>query len=163
MPQEKTRPGFMIYFNDWDMPRKILDAENFKSFFDAVFNYAQDGEIPPEFDSQTVQVFFDSFATKLNMDNERYQDVCRKRSEAAKKSHAQANASNSQQLQANAANTNTNPNTISNPKTKTKEYQNEYHNQLHNQPQSEYHSQIQDASQQMQTDAARYSEEELPW
>ena len=45
MPQEKTRPGFMLYFCDWDMPRRILDAANFKEFFDAVFNYAQSGEI----------------------------------------------------------------------------------------------------------------------
>ena len=93
MPQEKQRPGFMMYFTDWDMPRKILNAEDFKIFFDAVFSYAQDGEIPPPFNNLAAQVFFDSFASKLNMDNERYQKICQERSDAAKKSHAQANAS----------------------------------------------------------------------
>ena len=113
MPQEKTRPGFMLYFCDWDMPRKILDAVDFKVFFDAVFNYAQNGEIPPPFSNRTVQVFFDSFMEKINVDNERYAKISLERSIASKKSH-KAKASKSlqlQQLQANAANTNTNPNT----------------------------------------------------
>lgn len=168
MPQEKQRPGFMIYFTDWDMPRKILDAENFKAFFDAVFKYAQDGEIPQEFDDHAVQVFFDSFMSKLNIDNERYQDVCRKRSEAAKKSHAPANTSESQQMQqmpANAANTNTNPNSNKISNSKSKEYQPhlEYQYQSQNQPQPEYHSQIKNASQQMQQMQPPDDDPDLPF
>ncbi len=127
------RPGFMVYFCDWDMPRQLLNPEQFKVFFDAVFSYARDGETPPPFDDRTAQVFFDSFIEKINADNERYQETCRQRSEAAKKSHRkkQPDASNSMQMQANAANNSTttipsistnentsiNKNTITNPNT----------------------------------------------
>ena len=133
----------MVYFCDWDMPRKILNPENFKSFFDAVFCYAQDGEVPPPFDDPIVQVFFDSFMVKLNADNERYQEKCRKASEAAKKSHAKA--SERKQSQANAANTSTstNPNTISDSKSKEYQPHLEYQYQSQNQPQSEYQNQEQ--------------------
>jgi len=120
MPQEKTRPGFMLYFCDWDMPRKILDAVDFKVFFDAVFNYAQNGEIPPPFSNHIVQVFFDSFMEKMNADNERYEKISKERSIASMKSH-KARASKCQQmqqLQANAANTNTNPSTSTSTNTK---------------------------------------------
>ena len=92
----KKTPGLMLYFNDWEMPRKILNAQNFKEFFDAVFNYAQSGEIPSPLSDGTVQIFFDSFVQKINADNTRYQNICRQRSEAAKKGHKlkQTNACN---------------------------------------------------------------------
>ena len=145
MPQNKQRPGFMVYFGDWEAPRQLLNPEQFKVFFDAAFNYAQDGEIPGPFEDHMIKVFFDTFMPKLNADNERYQETCRKRSEAAKKSHG-ANASNSQQMQANAANTNTNPNnnnnTNNNPNTNI--------NPNVIESQSEYQHQDQDASKQMQ-------------
>ncbi len=170
MAQDKQRPGFMVYFTDWDMPRKILNAEDFKSFFDAVFCYAQDGEVPPSFDNQVVSIFFNSFATKLNADNERYQEKCRKASEAAKKSHA--NASERKQPQADAANTNNNPNSKRIPKQYQPE--SEYQNQSQYQPESEYQSQSQNSSQRTQADAeeecyrkqlesSRYYDEDLPF
>ena len=118
----------MLYFTDWDMPRQILDAETFKQFFDAVFCYARYGEIPPEFGNQTAQVFFDGFKEKINLDVERYQDRCRKASEAAKKSHA--NANERQQTQANAANTKTNNN--------LNKYQNQNQNDYQTQNQNDY-------------------------
>ena len=165
MPQDKQRPGFMVYFCDWDMPRRILDAVNFKEFFDAVFNYAQNGEIPPSFSCSTVQVFFDSFMEKINADNERYQETCRKRSIAAKKSH-EAKTSNSmqmQQMQANAANTNTNPNTNNNINTNNNNRINSNNN-----PNSDYNNSndtnmnidYQNASMQMQSP---YDDDDLPF
>ena len=154
MAQEKQRPGFMVYFTDWDMPRKILNAEDFKSFFDAVFCYAQDGEVPPSFENPVVQIFFDSFIIKLNADNERYQERCRKASEAAKKSHA--NASERKQMQTDAANTNTSSNRI------PKQYQpeSEYYNESQPYYESEYQRQSQNPSQRTQ---AIVNEEDLPW
>ncbi len=154
MAQEKQRPGFLVYFTDWDMPRKILNAEDFKSFFDAVFCYAQDGEIPPSFDNHVVQIFFDSFTIKLNADNERYQERCRKASEAAKKSHA--NASERKQTQTDAANTNTSSNRI----PKQYQHESEYHNESQPHYESEYQCQSQNPSQRTQ---AIVNEEDLPW
>ena len=119
---KSSMPGFMLYFNDWDMPRKILPADVFKIFFDAVFDYARDGEIPPPFDDHSAQVFFDSFMEKINADAGRYQEKCRKASKAAKQSHA--NASERKQTQANTANTNAN--TIKNINTNIN---NQYQNQ----------------------------------
>ena len=60
MPQNKQRPGFMVYFGDWEAPRQLLNPEQFKVFFDAAFNYAQDGEIPGPFEDHMIKVFFDT-------------------------------------------------------------------------------------------------------
>ncbi len=54
MPHEKQRPGFMVFFEDWNMPRKILNDQEFKQFFDAVFDYAESGEIPEPFSNHTL-------------------------------------------------------------------------------------------------------------
>lgn len=85
----KTRPGMMFYFEDWDIPRKILDHIQFKVLFDALYDYARDGVIPDMIPDDTVRVFFDTFRQKVDRDAERYNDTCRKRSEAGKKAHSQ--------------------------------------------------------------------------
>ena len=46
MKQHKERPGFMVYYNDWDIVRQLFSAEEFFSFFNAVFDYAQSGVLP---------------------------------------------------------------------------------------------------------------------
>lgn len=33
MKQHKERPGFMVYYNDWDIVRQLFSAEEFFSFF----------------------------------------------------------------------------------------------------------------------------------
>lgn len=81
----KTRPGMMFYFEDWDIPRKILDHIQFKVLFDALYDYARDGVIPDMIPDDTVRVFFDTFRQKVDRDAERYNDTCRKRSEAGKR------------------------------------------------------------------------------
>lgn len=131
MPKKET-PGMMIYFDDWDMPRRILSPERFKEFFDAVFEYAQNSVIHPPFDDPTVQVFYDTFAKKVEADKARYNDLCQKRSNAGKKAHVQQN----EQLPANAdtcrqlpTNTNTNPIPNSNQNQFQYDYQNQYQNQ----------------------------------
>lgn len=146
MALEKQRPGFMVYFEDWNMPRQILNAQDFKLFFDAVFEYADGGEIPKPFENHTLQVFFDTFMAKIQKDADRYQDICNKRREAAKKSHAQQ-SSKSQQMQANAANTNDNYNINSNQHEYQHEQQRQY--QMQKQTQTNGNNQMQNASLQM--------------
>lgn len=84
----KERPGFMVYFDDWEIPRRLLNDTEFKTFFDAIFDYARDGEVPPSFENQTIEVLYENFKNKIEKDVERYMEVCRKRSEAGKKAHA---------------------------------------------------------------------------
>ena len=138
----KKMPGFMVYFNDWDMPRQILSADAFKAFFDAVFCYARDGEVPPPFSDNITQVFFNTFMEKIRADVEHYQDKCRKASEAAKKSHM--NAIERRQTQTNAANTSTNTSINTNINTNTSINNNPSINPNNNQ---QYQNQIQDNSQ----------------
>ena len=159
-------PGFMVYFTDWDMPRQILNAETFKAFFDAVFCYARDGEIPEPFEDHTAQVFFNGFREKIDADIGKYQDKCRKASEAARKSHA--NASERQQTQADAANTNPNtkPNTNINNNPKTNNKSNDSFN---NQFQTEHQDQEQYGGLRMQIEEQQMAlrresdDEELPF
>lgn len=126
---KKEMPGFMIYFNDWDMPRQIMDAEEFKEFFDAVFEYARDGILPPESQNSTVQVFFECFREKINTDTERYRSKCEKASEAAKKSHAKQSHANAANTNTNTnPNTNRNTNSNTNIRTNTNPYPYEYQN-----------------------------------
>ena len=97
----KVRPGFMVYFNDWDAPRRLLTPEQFKEFFDAVFSFARDGEIPPASECAAVNVFFDCIKEKIELDAAKYRETCQRRSEAAKQK--QANASKCKQLHAKAS------------------------------------------------------------
>ena len=143
MNNTKKRPGFMLYFTDWDMPRQILNGNSFKLFFDAVFMYALRGEKPKEpFEDKTLQVFFDSFIHKLDADKQHYNNICNKRSEAAKRSH-ETKASNSMQMPANAANinnntnNNTNSNTNNNNNYNTNNNNNTNHNTDNNTKQNE--------------------------
>lgn len=136
MKQHKERPGFMVYYNDWDIVRQLFSAEEFFSFFNAVFDYAQSGVLPGTYPSKQVEIFFNNYKEKIQKDAERYEDVCRKKSEAGKKAHMkksgdEANASNSR------------PNTISSSDSMPNQNEYEYEEQYQPQPQQQHQYQPQ--------------------
>lgn len=143
MKIEKDRPGFMVYFCDWDIPRKLLEPEAFTAFFNMVFDYAQDGVLPEQYPDKQVQVFFESYRVKIEKDLERYQEVCRKRSEAGKKAHEK------KQMEANAANCSPVPESTTIP------YSNQY--------QEQYPRPYQHHKQQQNPYAGQQMPEELPF
>ena len=94
MPKEKKRPGFMNYFDDWDLPRQLFNAEDFHRFYCAVYDYARDGKLPEELPTKELRLFFENFKIKMDNDENRYQEVCQKRSEAGKKAYLKKEAAN---------------------------------------------------------------------
>lgn len=176
MNEQRQRPGFMVYFEDWNLPRQLMTAEQFKRFFDAVFVFVQDGTYPEGFEDNTLKVFFETFSGKIIKDNTRYEETCKKRSAAAKKSHGgndrqqlEANASNCMQDFADAANTNTNPNPNINSNINLNTNTNRTGNTNNqSQLQQQHENQRENTSRQMPIrlppeEAALYTPDEVAW
>ena len=120
----------MNFFDDWDLPRQLFTAEEFHLFYNAVYEYARSGKQPESLPTRELQLFFKNFRIKIDNDEERYKDVCRKRSEAGKKAHIKQEAANDG-----------NSRPISIPTSESKS--NHQHPQYHVQYQPQYHSQPQ--------------------
>lgn len=153
MTKEKKRPGFMNYFDDWDLPRQLFAAEDFQLFYNAVYDYARDGKLPPELPSKELRLFFQNFKIKIDNDEDRYKEVCQKRSEAGKKAHAK-------QEQANDSNSQPTSTATSESNTKSNQQQTQYQNQY--QPQQQRQSQYQQSASYWYTPEA-VEDEDLPF
>jgi len=146
MKKENERPGFMVYFDDWDIARRLLPPEEFAEFFNDVFEYAQNGVLPNGFSSRQIEVFFDSFRIKVEKDLLRYQDICRKRSEAGKKAHEK------KQTETKGGTCQPTPESTSSSRSIPNEYQTYYQTQPQRQTQQQDHYQSND-----------FTDEDLPF
>lgn len=84
--KESKKPGVMIYF-DIKNCIKRLDLEGIGRLFLAILEYAENGKIPDfsEEDTSLLCVAWDIMQPKIDADNERYIDMCKKKQEAAYK------------------------------------------------------------------------------
>lgn len=90
------RPGVMVYF-DLRTSLKRFSLEEKGILFDAILSYAEDGDVPVF--SGSLEVAWDFIQPRIDADAERYANVSKARSMAAKQSHVPGNIS-----VANAAN-----------------------------------------------------------
>ncbi len=109
-----------ILFHDYTEQFLCLSDEECGRLIKAIFIYETEGEVtalPPE-----ARMAFRFIRHALDENRDKYADICKKRSEAAKKSHlgrGNANASNCMQKQAFAADTDTDTDTVTETETET--------------------------------------------
>ena len=67
LSQSISHPGFMLFFEDWEVATQLMTPEEFHEYFMAVFRYARDEELPNESEhSVTFNAFFNSIRHKLD-------------------------------------------------------------------------------------------------
>lgn len=118
---EKKQPGFIIY-GEFEEQVNMLSDSDAGLLLRALFRYANDGEVvemPP-----MVKMIFSVMKRRIDLQAEKYAEICRKRSEAGKKGNQTrwgndniANATKCEQEVASVANKNTN---INQTETETK-------------------------------------------
>ena len=86
MATNKQRPGMMLYFEDIRAIERFSDAQIGK-LLRLLMDYAETGELP-EIDDERVDTAMCIFKAKVDRDRKHYEDLSKKRSSAAKKSHA---------------------------------------------------------------------------
>ena len=80
-----TKPkGFFTYFHHGEMLSALSDVQAGK-LYKALAHYGDTGELPDFSDDSAVQVAFIIIRGEIDYNFERYQDICKKRSEAGKK------------------------------------------------------------------------------
>ncbi len=79
----KERKSFVLYFNFYNQI-KLLSAEDQGRVFCAIFEYAM-GKGEPRGLSPTAEIVFSFIRDMIDIDNEKYADICKKRSENGKK------------------------------------------------------------------------------
>jgi len=77
------RKSFVLYFNYYNQI-KLLSPEDQGRVFCAIFEYAMNGILPCDL-SKTAEIVFSFIRDMIDIDNEKYEDICRKRSENGKK------------------------------------------------------------------------------
>ena len=98
------KPGVMLYF-DLRPCLKRLTGEQKGQLFEAILEYGEFG-VAPDFDADIgLAVAWDLIRPMIDRDNERYEKISKRRSEAACKRWGEdnANACNSMQVDANAS------------------------------------------------------------
>lgn len=84
MVRKKERPGIMLYHDDWSLPRGLLNNEELGFVIRAFLDLSETGEAPSEYPNEKVMGIFKFLAAKLAKDAERYEEICKARSEAGK-------------------------------------------------------------------------------
>ena len=108
MKKEKSRPGIMLYF-DIRPSLKLISTEEKGLLLEAMLDYAEDG-ILPELTGK-AEVVWTFMKKKIDDDAERYEEICRKRRDAANARVEKDKLSKCYQMQ---------PTTTSTSKTKSK-------------------------------------------
>ena len=82
------RPGMMIYFEDWESASELLTPEQFKRLFVAVMHTAMGVAAESLDDDKALALVYHLVCDKVERDGRKYEDVCRKRQEAARRGAA---------------------------------------------------------------------------
>ena len=83
MSEPKLKKSFVLYADQREMIEDLSYEEKGK-LLDALFEYAESGHIPL-IEEKPVLVAFKMFKVRINHDNDKYLDTCRKRKEAIEK------------------------------------------------------------------------------
>lgn len=84
MAKEKTKPGMMLYFEDYVALRESLSNDELVSVFDALIAYAETGEIPNlQSLSSGAMICWRLLRSKIDRDNAHYEEVKEQRKKAA--------------------------------------------------------------------------------
>lgn len=87
MATNKQRPGMMLYFEDLDSLYRLTDAQ-LGCLIRLMSNYACTGEYV-ETGDERVDMMMSVYKCKMDRDQERYDAISKRRSNASRKSHAQ--------------------------------------------------------------------------
>ena len=79
----KTPKGFFTYFHHSTMLNHLTDSQAGR-LYKALMNYGSEGELPDFSDDKTCELAFIIFKEEVDYNFERYNEVCFKKSEAAK-------------------------------------------------------------------------------
>ncbi len=77
------RNGFIVHFDSFKYFSRLSD-EQLGKLFRAVCKYAKSGE-QPQFDDDVTDIIFEMLRDRLNRDAEKYEEICKKNAENAKK------------------------------------------------------------------------------
>lgn len=79
----KEKKSFLIYC-DWESLLKPMTKEQIGELFLAIFDYNKNGVVP-EFEEVLLSGVFSYMQSRFDDDNKRYERICKKNSEYAKK------------------------------------------------------------------------------
>lgn len=100
-----SRPGVMFYF-DTRPCLKRLNNEQKGQLFEAILDYAEFSAVPDFGDDVGLSVAWDFIQPKIDRDNERYDQISKRRSEAAAKRWGTSSASTPENVQVHASDAN---------------------------------------------------------
>lgn len=81
--KKAQKPGVLLYWEVFDAFEAMLDGDA-KRMLSAIRMYAQYGELPNFDDNPGLRMAWVLTKSKLDKDSARYEEICRKRSEAGK-------------------------------------------------------------------------------
>ncbi len=87
----KTPKGFFTYFHHAAVLDELSDAQA-GQLYKALLHYGSTGELPDFSGDMGATVAFALFKTEIDFNFERYQEICEKRSEAAREREAKKRA-----------------------------------------------------------------------
>ena len=100
-----SRPGVMFYFNTRPCLKR-LNNEQKGQLFEAILDYAEFGIVPDFGDDVGLSVAWDFTQPKIDRDNERYEQISKRRAEAAAKRWGASGAAAPENKQMDASDTN---------------------------------------------------------
>ena len=105
---DNDNKALMLYFDNRDLFEFLNDSE-FRALVMALFDYGETGRLPDKGLDRTVMMLFTQMKKRVDWDRERYDEMCRKRSEAGKKggrpkkSNGRAGSAEGRQTKANTS------------------------------------------------------------
>lgn len=98
--RKEKRHSFIVYTEYREFIEELDDSET-AELFRAIMSYA-DGEGMPEFSDRHIKAVFRMIANQMDRDTDKYNDICKKRSEAGKKGVAAKRAKSGKTKQSSA-------------------------------------------------------------
>lgn len=99
------RPGTMLYFDTRPCLKRLTNDQK-GQLFEAILDYAEFSVVPDFGDDMALSIAWDFIQPKIDRDNERYEQISKRRAEAAAKRWGANGAATPENVQMNASDAN---------------------------------------------------------
>lgn len=100
-----SRPGVMFYFDTRPCLKRLTNEQK-GQLFEAILDYGEFSVVPDFGDDMALSVSWDFIQPKIDRDNERYEQISKRRAEAAAKRWGASGAATPENVQMNASDAN---------------------------------------------------------
>lgn len=100
-----SRPGTMLYFDTRPCLKRLTNEQK-GQLFEAILDYAEFSVVPDFGDDVGLSIAWDFIQPKIDRDNERYEQISKRRAEAAAKRWGASGAATPENVQMNASDAN---------------------------------------------------------